>query len=166
MKRAKIAVIALAAWGMLLGMGAASAQQSPKPSWTTSLGTNTVTRYDVGERWESYLCSFVTDATGRVSTDLFHINGVLERITIVPTSTSNLWDVTLSDISGVDVLAANGMNQSNTVASSFVPRVAHLPADASGTNYSPVVLSQSLALRITNGGNAKAGKIFFIVRKN
>lgn len=60
---------------------------------------------------------------------------------------TDLYDVTLLDSDGVDVLNAHGENVSNAAPTMYVE------ADQMG-----IVVADTLTLNVVNGGNAKSGK--------
>jgi len=84
-------------------------------------------------------------------------DGVLERAVFIPdgggTQPTDLYDVTITDPDGVDVLAALGPNLSN--AATVVKK------HSDGLT---AVAGQKLTLNVTNAGNAKGGVVILYLR--
>ena len=84
-------------------------------------------------------------------------DGVLERAVFIPdgggTQPTDLYDVTITDPDGVDVLAALGANLSN--AATVVKK------HSDGLT---AVAGQLLTLNVTNAGNAKGGVVILYLR--
>lgn len=133
-------------------------------SVTTSTGTVTLTdRGSVGRPVVhlDWLCS----SGGVVAAVLNDVKGVIERVTFVPdaggTQPSAAYDVTLTDIEGIDVLAGLGGNLSQSAASSVVPQILNTVGTPTNT-YAighKIAVSGALTLAIANAGNAKGGII-------
>ena len=98
--------------------------------------------------------SFITDASGDVTEQTsIIINGRINRVVTNPDNTdtpTTLWDLTLADEDGVDVLAGNGADRDS--ADSGASEQIALGA----TN--PTVASK-LTFTVANGGNAKKGVV-------
>ena len=82
-------------------------------------------------------------------------DGGIQRIVTVPdgggTQPTDLYDITLLDGNGVDVLVANGANRSNTATE-------QVPGSALG-----ITVASALTLHVTNAGNAKGGVVYVYV---
>ena len=98
--------------------------------------------------------SFTTDASGDVTEQTsIIINGGINRVVTNPDNTdtpTTLWDLTLTDEDGVDVLAGNGADRDS--ADSGASEQIVLGAA------NPVVVSK-LTFTVANGGNAKKGVV-------
>lgn len=93
------------------------------------------------------------------------VSGKIERVVVVPSASaapSNLYDLTLTDEDGIDVLAGQGANLSDTVANNFCPAIP-LKDGTSTADYATTV-DGILTLNVTNAGDAKAGKVVVYVR--
>ena len=111
-------------------------------------GSRTVKKLEL-----DWLC----DASGNVNgVDTEAISGEILRVTFTPdgggTAPTNLYDVTLDDEDGIDVLNGKGANLSNTTTTSIAP----LYGDGTTTNR-PVAVDGKLTLDVSNAGNAKGG---------
>ncbi len=62
----------------------------------------------------------------------------------------------------MDVLAGNGANLSNSVASTKTPIVT--ATDGTNTTYVPFVVAEALTLNLTNAGSGKGGQVILYVR--
>lgn len=84
-------------------------------------------------------------------------DGLLERAVFIPdgggTQPTDLYDVTITDPDGVDVLAGLGANLSNAAT------VVKTHADGL-----TAVSGQLLTLNVTNAGNAKGGVVILYLR--
>ncbi len=84
-------------------------------------------------------------------------NGVLERAVFVPdsggTQPTNLYDVTVEDEDGYDVLIGQGADLDNTGAVS--------KAHSNGLG---AVANDKLTVSVTNAGNAKGGAVILYLR--
>lgn len=91
------------------------------------------------------------------------LSGELLRVVFVPgaggVQPTDLYDVTLLDEDGVDVLAGLGANRSNVTKQQLVP----LTGDGTTTNQR-VVLDGTLDLRVAAAGNAKQGTLTLYYR--
>jgi hypothetical protein len=93
------------------------------------------------------------------------VSGQIQRIVIDPSGSaapSTLYDLTLTDEDGVDVLAGQGANLSETTTTSFCPGTPL--KDGTTTSTYPTVVDGILTLNITNAGDTKAGKVVVYVR--
>ena len=117
----------------------------------------TVTMTGTSTRGDSrYVITWTSDAAGAVTGNAQTVKaGYLIQATLIPdsggTQPTDLYDVTLVDESGLDLLAGQGANESNAAPHllSFDP---------------PIYNKDTLDLRITNAGNAKGGKLVLVVR--
>jgi hypothetical protein len=110
---------------------------------------------------------WVSDAGGNatVASDLA-VSGKIERVVIVPSASAAptaLYDMTLTGPHGIDLLAAQGANLSDTLASHFAPAIALKDGTVTAASYS-VTVDDILTLNVSNAGNAKAGKVVVYVR--
>jgi hypothetical protein len=118
-------------------------------------GTIITTPLDIGGGVTQYSVAWVSSAGGAVTENSLDVRrGPLRQVKFIPSAAvapSDLYDVTLLDADGADVLVANGANLSATVASWYSP-----------TN--PIYLAAgALTPTIANAGNAKEGTIVLIV---
>lgn len=103
--------------------------------------------------------AWTCDASGAVNgtrTTAF-VSGEILRVVFVPgtggAQPTNLYDVTLEDTDGVDVLDGCGANRSNAAAVSTAPEIG---AAATGQR---TAVSSTLELKVSNAGNAKQGTV-------
>jgi len=93
------------------------------------------------------------------------VSGQIQRVVTVPSATAaptTLYDVTLTDANGIDVLAGQGANLSATVAASVCPG---MPLkDGTTVGIVPVLVDGILTLNVTNAGDTKAGSVIVYVR--
>lgn len=126
-----------------------------------AVGTTTVT-YN-GTRPKKVTFTWTASAGGAVSGTLSAlVRGVIKRVVFAPgsggTQPDNLYDVTLLDATGVDVLAGRGANLSNSAASQAVPLI----GDGTTTDRE-VAINDTLELQVANAGNAKTGVVYIYV---
>jgi hypothetical protein len=109
---------------------------------------------------------WTSSAGGSATVVTDKLNGILLAVEPVPgTGTSqptNLYDVTLTDEAGVDVLAGQGANLSNAAPSVFCPGVPI--TDGTSTSTLPRPISDVLTLNVSNAGNAKSGSVWLYLR--
>lgn len=107
--------------------------------------------------------AWTSDASGNADGNI-GISGTLLRVAFKPdtgdSQPTNLYDVTLTDYSGIDVLNGAGANLSNAAASATVP----LTTGSDGVTMLPTVVSDTLTLNVTNAGNAKRGELILYFR--
>lgn len=138
-----------------------------------AIGTVTVSRRttfsarSTHEFIRKYSLAWVSDSLGAVSGTLTEvISGVIVKAVFIPdsggTQPTNLYDVTLLDENGLDVLAGRGANLSNSASSATAPGLA--VTDGTTTGIVPVPIDDQLELRVANGGNAKGGSVVLYVR--
>jgi len=116
----------------------------------------------VGRPVRRYVFDWTSSAGGAV-TDIVspnRISGQIARITIKPDGTdvpTALYDATLLDDEGVDVMGGQGANLSATVTTSFVPGV---PLnDGTTVSVSPIYIDDFLTLTIAAAGASKKGRV-------
>lgn len=93
------------------------------------------------------------------------VSGRIERVVFVPsavTAPTAAYDVTLTDSDGIDVLAGEGANLSETTASHICPGLSI--TDGTTLGVTPIVVDGILTLNVTNAGNSKAGRVDVYVR--
>lgn len=117
-------------------------------------GTVTVT-YVETRTVKRVALAWVSDASGVVSGTLTKtLSGEIARVSFVPdgggTQPSDLYDLTLLDADGTDVLSAAGANLSNASKTNSV-----VPGR---------LVDSTLELSITNAGNAKGGTLVLWMR--
>lgn len=109
--------------------------------------------------------SWTSDAAG-VASESIAIDGVILRVQFVPagggSQPTSLYDVTLLDEGGQDVLAGQGANLSNSVATSVCPGVPF--KDGTTTSLVPVAVAEIVTLNISGAGNTKSGSVNIYVR--
>ncbi len=107
--------------------------------------------------------AWVCDASGAVSGLSFGLAGTIAKVQFKPdaggTQPTDQYDMTIMDAAGVDILAGQGANLSNTTATSIVPGVPL--KDGTTTSTTLCVVADALTPSITNAGNAKGGTIIF-----
>lgn len=119
-------------------------------------GSIVVTTSDIGGGVTKYSVAWLSDAAGAVSGNSFDVKrGRLLQTKFVPdgggTAPTNLYDVTLTDADGADLLVGNGADKSSTVAAWYTP-----------TN--PIILEGGAVTPVlANAGNAKGGTLVLIV---
>lgn len=115
-------------------------------------GTVTTTEERLGPIEEIIFAWTSSSAGAADGTSTWSYNGEVAEVQIVPgaTTPSNLYDVTLTDSNGVDVLYGQGANCSN--ASTPVVKGAAL------------VSNSTIVLGVSNAGSAKDGTIIVHVR--
>lgn len=121
-------------------------------------GTNTITTTTTN-RPTRVSFAWTSNASGAVNGTLSSkLGGVISRVVFVPgTSTAqptDLYDVTLLDEQGMDVLAGKGADLSNATATQVCPLI----GDGTTTNQ-PVAVNGTLELKVANAGNAKSGAV-------
>lgn len=124
------------------------------PAWAA--GTLTATTSDVGGGTTKYSVAWVSDASGNVTTNTFAVKkGHLVEAKFIPngggTQPSDLYDMTIADADGLDVLNGTGANLSQSTVT-FVAATAPLLLE--GGNLTP---------SISNAGNAKGGTFILFV---
>lgn len=114
-----------------------------------------------------HIITWVSDAGGNaVVASSVAISGEIQRVVFIPATgglaPTTLYDLTLTDSDGVDVLAGQGANLAvpgNTHVCPGVPL-----KDGTTTRVVPVVVDSVLTLNVTNAGASKAGTVVVYVR--
>lgn len=90
--------------------------------------------------------------------------GELVSVKFVPGSPAptDLYDVTITDAYGIDVLSGQGANLSTSTASEVCPGIP--VKDGTTTSVGPRPVWGNLTLSISNAGASKAGTIVLVVR--
>lgn len=120
-------------------------------------GTLTIT-YQNHRTVKKITFDWLSDADGDVSaTHTTYLSGQILRVVFDPdgggTQPSDLYDVTLIDDNGVDVLDGLGANLSNATTTSEVP-----------VFETPAAIDDLLELVVANAGNAKGGLVILYMR--
>lgn len=105
---------------------------------------------------ERFEFAWTSDSNGDVNDTAFGHQGYLERVTFVPSSTaqpSDLYDLSLLDSDGVDILDGAGSNLSNSVSSSFV-------------SDPPMPVLGAIYPTISNAGDTKSGTLVLCIRRS
>jgi hypothetical protein len=109
--------------------------------------------------------AWTSDSSGNASATTDPISGTLCKVEFVPGTSGNApttaYDITLTDVGGVDVLAGQGANLTLS-PTSVVPGVPF--TDGTTTSTAPCVVSDALALAVSNAGNTKSGQVILYVR--
>lgn len=104
--------------------------------------------------------------SGKVSGSGNYVSGYLERVIFVPgaggVQPTDLYDVTIIEENGLDVLAGQGANLSQSSASHVKPSVPM--TDGTTTSTAPIALDNILTLNVSNAGNAKSGTVILYLR--
>lgn len=109
---------------------------------------------------KKYTISWTSDAAGAASANTTVLSGSIARINFVPntgaTQPTDLYDVTIKDGDGIDILLGAGADLSNANATTIIPLISS----------NKIVVNDKLAIAISNAGNAKTGSItLYIVRE-
>lgn len=121
-------------------------------------GSIVVTSADVGGVLK-YTIVWTSDASGVVSANTFDVRyGELRQVKFIPgaggVAPTALYDVTVTDPDGVDILAGSGADLSATAAAIVIPHV----------NSDRLYLeAQTLTPVVANAGNAKSGTIILLI---
>ena len=109
---------------------------------------------------------WVSDGSGNATLpSRLAVSGEIQRVVFVPSATAaptSLYDVTLTDADGIDVLAGQGANLSASAASSVCPGVPL--RDGTTVSVSTGVVDSVLTLNVSNAGASKAGKVIVYLR--
>ena len=124
-------------------------------------GTNVITQSPRTVR--KLILDWLSDASGDVNGTKVEVSGEILRVTFKPdgggTQPTALYDVTLDDDDGVDVLNGKGANLSNTATTTIAPMI------GDGTTTDKIVaVDGRLELKVTNAGNAKGGIVSIYYR--
>lgn len=109
---------------------------------------------------------WVSDASGDAEVvSGVAVSGAIARVVFIPSATAAPtanYDVTLTDSDGIDVLAGQGANLSDTVSSSVCPGIPL--KDGTTTSVILTIVDSILTLTVANAGDTKAGKVIVYVR--
>lgn len=126
----------------------------------------TVTTTQLGSGVVRYAIAWTSNSSGAASGTTDLISGTICKVEFIPGSggsqPTNAYDATLTDAGGVDILAGQGADLSNSAASSVVPGVPF--KDGTTTTTSPCVIADQLTLSVTNAGDTKSGQVVLYVR--
>ena len=113
-------------------------------------------------RVQVYTIPWTADGAGSYTETITGVNGVLLRVATDPgNGPTDNYDVTLTDVAGVDVLAGRGADRDTAVSEHFCPLA---PAsDGVTATAVPVAVAGDLVLSITNAGAAKTGTVYLFV---
>jgi hypothetical protein len=110
--------------------------------------------------------AWVSHTDGTVALASGVINGTILCVEFKPdgggTQPTDSYDVTLTDAAGVDVLAGQGANLSNSTATAVCPGVPF--KDGTTTSAAPRVVADALTLNVSNAGSGKGGQVILYVR--
>lgn len=124
-------------------------------------GTLTVTRNERTVR--QVRLAWTSDAAGAVSGTTVDAVGEIHRVTFVPgtggSQPTDLYDATLLDEDGLDVLAGKGANLSNATKTQICPFI----GDGTVTD-KPVAVCGTLELQVAAAGNVKSGTVVLYLR--
>lgn len=117
-------------------------------------GSITATPTDIGGGYVKYSVAWTSDASGNVSANGFSVRrGRLANVKYIPGASSaqpsDLYDLTLLDADGADVVGGGGANLSNATAAFGAPAT--------------VLEAGTLTPTIANAGNAKGGTLVLYV---
>lgn len=131
------------------------------PSPARAAGTVAVTATEVAPGVTKYVIAWTSTAGGAVSANTFSVRrGEILQVKFVPnsggTQPTDLYDVTLVDTDGVDLLGSEGANLSNAASAIGVPKVDSERIFVDGT--------QVLDLVVANAGSAKGGSVIVWMR--
>lgn len=107
---------------------------------------------------------WISDASGDVSGTLVRLIGAIIRVVFIPDGTAAPtanYDVTLM-VDGVDVLAGQGANRSDSAAEHITPAVAF--TDGTTSSIAPVQVNDEAELVVANAGDTKAGSVIIYLR--
>ena len=102
--------------------------------------------------------NWISDAAGADSETTGRIVGLLLGVQFVPgtTTPSDLYDVTVTDSRGLDILCGLGANLSNSASKFYCPIILN---GASGTLGSLVPVEGPLTLTVAAAGDSKTGTV-------
>lgn len=121
----------------------------------------------VGPSIRTYTLAWTSASDGSVAiATSMPIVGELLRVAFSPgaggTQPSDAYDVTITDTIGVDILAGQGGNLSNSTKTHVRPGVPF--KDGTTTSTASIALADVLTLNVTNAGSGKTGTIVLYVR--
>lgn len=141
---------------------------SPALGIDVTSGTCTVTQIGrVGAGIHAWDFDWASTSGGQVLATVTELNGEILRVLFDPdASTSaptNLYDVTLTDAYGVDVLCGLGANRSSSTTQTKIPRI--VTGDGTTSVPLPVATAGDLTLLIDNAGDDKGGHLVIFLRR-
>lgn len=107
---------------------------------------------------------WTSDASGDVNGITHRVEGAIVRVVFIPDPTdipSANYDVEL-EVDGVDLLANQGANRSDTVSQHLAPGVPF--TDGTTTSIAPPQVNDGVELKISNAGASKKGKVVIYTR--
>ena len=115
-----------------------------------------------GNRINRINLDWTSDSGGAATGTVSDVCGTLLQVEFIPgtggTQPTDLYDLTLTDDGGLDVLAGLGANLSNSTKTRKTPGVSL--TDGTTTSVVPMVLCEStITLTVSNAGNAKTGTV-------
>lgn len=118
-----------------------------------------------GSSVSKHTFEWVSDASGNVTMpSSVLVGGIIKRVVFVPGSPAPtaLYDVTLTDSDGVDVLAGQGANLPASGVTQVCPGIPF--KDGTTTSTTQIIVESILTLNVTNAGNATQGKVIVYVQ--
>ena len=112
---------------------------------------------DIGGGATIYSLAWTSDASGAVNYTFDSQRGFVKHLKHIPGSGGNqptdLYDVTITDVDGIDILQGKGANFSNAAGGYIVQ-----------TDSAMILIeAQQLTLNIANAGNTKQGRLDLLV---
>lgn len=129
-----------------------------------SAGTLTISENHCGPIRRTSL-AWVSDGSGNVNGIATKLVGAIVRVEFIPSATASPsanYDVQLKSESGIDLLAGQGANLSNSAASQFAPACPF--TDGTTTSIAPPQVNEDVELDVRNAGSAKAGTVVVYTR--
>lgn len=113
--------------------------------------------------------AWVSHTDGTVSgTKTRKLSGIIERVVFVPGTAgvqpTDLYDLTLLDEQGADVLSGQGANLSNVNKFAVAPGVPL--KDGTTVSVKPTAVDDELELQIAAAGSAKEGAVYLYINRN
>ena len=106
-----------------------------------------------------YTISWTSDASGDATANTIVLSGSIARVNFVPgsgaTQPSNLYDITLKDSDGIDILLGAGADLSNVTSVTTIPLISS----------NKIVINEKLAIAVSNAGNAKTGTVTIYINR-
>ena len=137
---------------LVIGIGfSAMYLEAQTISGTRSTGTGSIKKLTF---------SWTSSAGGSATQAFTGINGRIVRVVTDPDGTdvpTTLYDITLVDDEGFDVLVTLGANRSATVTEAIAPGI--ILTNGASTSVVPQAIAGTLTLNVTNAGNAKKGVV-------
>lgn len=110
--------------------------------------------------------AWTSDASGAVNGTTTKLCGAIVRVEFVPgaggSQPSAAYDVLLKSASGIDLLAGQGANLSNSAASQVAPACPF--TDGTTVSIAPPQVNENVELDVQNAGNAKSGSVIVYTR--